>query len=380
MADKKVYTLDRVVRILISIILIGASIYFINYIKAALLPFLLAWLLAYFINPAVEFVQQKMRVRSKMLSIIIVLVTLVMGISAVVLVSIPSITHEIGVVVEAINRYLEGEDLSRSVPQWMQDYLHENLTFKSVMAELRTYNLTEIVNKVISWVWSLVAGSLNMVFGLVASLAVLLYMVFILLDYDRIRTGAVTLIPHKYRHGVALILGDLSISMNRYFRGQALVALIVGILFAIGFTIIGLPLGFALGLFIGLLNMVPYLQLIGIVPMAFLSLVMCIETGDNFWVIFALSLGVMSVVQILQDTLIVPKIMGKVTGLNPAVILLSLSIWGVLLGVIGMIIALPMTTLLLSYYKHFIINGGDINEESIVDVHHDKEQEFVDTL
>ena len=62
-----------------------------------------------------------------------------------------------------------------------------------------------------------------------------------------------------------------------------------------------------------------------------------------------------AVVQMIQDSLLTPKIMGKVTGLNSAIILLSLSIWGSLLGVLGMIIALPMTTLMLTYYQRYII-------------------------
>ena len=60
--------------------------------------------------------------------------------------------------------------------------------------------------------------------------------------------------------------------------------------------------------------------------------------------------------------LLVPRIMGKITGLNPAIILLSLSIWGSLMGMLGMIIALPLTTLMLSYYQRFIINKEDIRQ------------------
>ena len=65
------------------------------------------------------------------------------------------------------------------------------------------------------------------------------------------------------------------------------------------------------------------------------------------------------VVQLFQDLFLVPKIMGKVTGLKPAVILLSLSVWGSLMGIIGMIIALPLTTLIVSYYKRWVL--GDEN-------------------
>lgn len=149
--------------------------------------------------------------------------------------------------------------------------------------------------------------------------------------------------------------------MNTYFRGQALVALCVGILFSIGFLIIDFPLAIGLGLFIGALNMVPYLQIIGFVPTILLAILKAADTGDNFWIIIASATAVFIVVQIIQDAFIVPKIMGKITGLNPAIILLSLSIWGSLMGILGMIIALPLTTLMLSYYQRFIINQEKIS-------------------
>ena len=117
-----------------------------------------------------------------------------------------------------------------------------------------------------------------------------------------------------------------------------------------------------LGLFIGALNMVPYLQIIGFLPTILLAILKAADTGQNFWIIIASALAVFAVVQIIQDTIIVPKIMGKITGLNPAIILLSLSVWGSLMGVLGMIIALPLTTLMLSYYQRFIINREKISD------------------
>ena len=153
---------------------------------------------------------------------------------------------------------------------------------------------------------------------------------------------------------------DIEESMNRYFRGQALVAGLVGILFSIGFLIVGLPLAIVLGLFIGVLNMVPYLQLIGIIPTILLCLVSASDTGTNFWLLFGACILVFIIVQIIEDVFIVPRVMGKVTGLNPAIILLSLSIWGTLLGFVGMIIALPLTTLCLSYYQRYVIGDDSV--------------------
>ena len=160
---------------------------------------------------------------------------------------------------------------------------------------------------------------------------------------------------------------DVEVSMNRYFRGQSLIAFCVGVLLAIGFKIIDFPLAITLGLFIGVLNLIPYLQTIGLIPMVLLSLLRSAETGENFWILFGLSLLVLGIVQAIEDLYLTPRIMGKAMGLNPAIILLSLSIWGTLLGFIGLIIALPLTTLCLSYYKRFILM-----EEDEVEISHKK--------
>ena len=110
--------------------------------------------------------------------------------------------------------------------------------------------------------------------------------------------------------------------------------------------------------------MVPYLQLIGFVPAILLAIVKAADTGQNFWFIMLLVLIVFAVVQIIQDTFLTPKIMGHVTGLHSAIILLSLSIWGSLLGILGMIIALPLTTLSINYYQKFVIRKEKLAEEN----------------
>ena len=100
---------------------------------------------------------------------------------------------------------------------------------------------------------------------------IMLYFIFILLDYEKIANGWPQLIPGKYRPFVEGLVEDVECNMNRYFRGQALIALCVGVLLAIGFKIIDFPLAVTLGLFIGVLNLIPYMQTIGIIPMLILA-------------------------------------------------------------------------------------------------------------
>jgi predicted PurR-regulated permease PerM len=147
---------------------------------------------------------------------------------------------------------------------------------------------------------------------------------------------------------------DVERELNNYIRGQSLVALTMGILFCIGFTIIDFPMAIGLGILIGILDLVPYLHTFALVPTVFLALLKAADTGQNFWVILAMAVAVFIIVQVIIDMIVTPKIMGKAMGLNPAILLLSLSVWGALLGFIGLIIALPLTTLIIAYWQRYV--------------------------
>ena len=179
------------------------------------------------------------------------------------------------------------------------------------------------------------------------------------MDYENMSSGFIKMVPKGHRKFIQGMLNDVEQGMNSYFRGQSLIALIVGILFAFAFWIIDFPMAIPLGLFMGFLNLVPYLQTLGFAPAIVLALLKAHDTGDKFWLIMIAFTIAVLVVQTLQDAVITPKVMGKVTGLNAAVILLSLSVWGSLLGFIGLIIALPLTTLLISYYKRYVLKENE---------------------
>ena len=147
---------------------------------------------------------------------------------------------------------------------------------------------------------------------------------------------------------------DVEKELNNYIRGQSLVALIMGILFCIGFTIIDFPMAIGLGILIGIMDLVPYLHTFALIPTAFLALLKAADTGQNFWIIFAGAFAVFCVVQVIIDMVVTPKVMGKAMGLNPAILLLALSVWGALLGFIGLIVALPLTTILIAYYQRYV--------------------------
>ena len=353
--SRRPYTFDRVTRIIFSIAAIIGTFYLIDLLKGALLPFLIAWLLAYLMHPIVEFFHNKCRIKNRVIAISAALLSVLIFFGLLGWIFIPSIIEEIDKMKILIQNYVSANNSIPFLPESWHEYIREKIDFEKIAQMMNKEDWKKLIETTLAQAWTFLSGSVNQIISIISWFIILLYLFFILLDYEKIITGFRSLIPRRYRRTVFGILTDVQVSMNRYFRGQALVAFLVGILFCIGFLIVGLPLAILLGLFIGLLNMVPYLQIIGVIPTILLCLIKASESGGNFWILFAACMAVFIVVQLIQDIILVPKIMGHVTGLNPAIILLSLSIWGSLLGVIGMIIALPLTSLILAYYQKYIL-------------------------
>lgn len=355
----KLYTLDRVVRLVIGVVIFIGVFLLVKKLSSVLLPFLIGWLIAYLMHPLVMFVQIKMRVKNRVVSIIISLIAVIIFFGGLIMAVVPAIGTEFSRFGLLVSQYAEKIGSNGEIPHFLHqiwNYLIGDIDFKTWLS---LDNIESVTQKVLPGFWNLLSSTWQIIVGIFVVFMILLYVIFILKDYEKISSGFVSLIPPKYRGFVEKLVQDVQVSMNRYFRGQGLIAFIVGILFAAGFAIVGIPLGIVIGLFMGVLNLVPYMQTLGFIPLLLMCLLKSAETGHNFWWILLTVAIVFIIVQATQDLFLTPKIMGKAMGLNPAIILLSLSIWGALLGLVGMIIALPMTTLAISYYKHYVIKEDD---------------------
>lgn len=352
MLEKEI-TFDRFIRGLITIGALLLVVFTVKALSSVLLPFFIAWFLAYMMYPMVKFFQYKLKFRSRILSIIVSLLIVLAAVGGFFWIIVPPAISEFMRFRDLVGEFFRQTGNS-SIGASIENYFQRNFDQNSLVQMLSESNVTEAVGEAVSQVWNLMSYTLDFLMSVLGFFLVLLYLFFILMDYEKMYEGWLKLVPKRNRKFAAELMDDVQRGMNSYFRGQALVAFLVGVLFSIGFLIIDFPLAIALGMFIGFLNLVPYLQAVGFVPTVLLALLKAYDTGDNFWLVLLSACIVFIVVQSIQDTFLVPKIMGKIMGLKPAVILLSLSVWGMLLGVIGLIIALPLTTLLLSYYRRFI--------------------------
>lgn len=354
---KQPITFDRFIRSSLLVLLFVGIGLLLSRLSGVLLPFFIAWLLSYLMYPLVKFLQYKCHLRYRALCIILAAILVLAAVTGFFILVIPPTIEEFSklsvLLKDFSERYLDGTKIAPYIKELIDQYLPQ---YQDKLIDLvQNKSFFDAVQSLLSSLWDLIHQTFDFVIGLIGSLIVLLYMFFILQDYEAIAEGWVKFVPKEQRPFITQLVDDVKSGMNAYFRGQGTVAFIVGVLFSIGFLIVGMPMAIGLGMFMGLLNLVPYLQTLGFLPMALLALLKSADTGESFWWIFLLGALVVGIVQVIQDTFLVPKIMGSAMGLNPAVILLSLSVWGSLLGFIGLIIALPLTTLLISYYRRFVL-------------------------
>lgn len=358
-SNASVFSRETIIRSVITIAVLVALYLLVRRLSGVLLPFLISFVVAYMLAPIVNFFQHKCRLKNRVLSVVVTILLVIGLLTGAVAAVVPAVSRQATSLSQSVKTYVSQWDGNEYFSPRVNERIEEIIQSIDIKTLINSEEVQQGIKKVIPILGDWISSGVNALMGLAVAFICILYIIFLLIDYEKISTNWHKYIPNRFRDSIVMLMGDLDRNMNAYFRGQALVASIVGILFAIGFQIIGLPMGIGIGLFIGVLNLVPYLQALGIPPCIILGLIQSAETGRPVWVVMLCIAAVFIIVQTIQDMVLVPTIMGNVTGMGPAWILLSLSVWGSLLGFVGMIIALPITTLLVSYYKRFVLHISD---------------------
>lgn len=345
-------TFDKFIRWTLAVLGVVVVFLIVNYLSAVLLPFFVAWLFAYLLYPVVKFVQYKLHVPTRPLSIIVTLIFVLAIIGGIVYLIIPPMIDQFDRFITVLTHYLHETTHTNNISRVIKEWIISNQ--EQIQRFLKSPDFTSALKTAMPKVFSLLGQTASIVISIIASCITLLYMFFILMDYEFLSENWIRVFPKKNRPFWHELANDVEGALNSYIRGQGTVAFIMAILFCIGFTIIGFPMAIGLGILIGILDLVPYLHTFALIPTAFLAGLKAADTGENFWIVFGSAVLVFIIVQIITDTIVTPKVMGKAMGLNPAILLLSLSVWGALLGFIGLIIALPLTTLIIAYWKRYV--------------------------
>lgn len=346
------WNVDRIMRLIISLAIASALILLIRYLSDVLLPFFAACFIAYLLQPVVDFNRHLTRSNGRVLPALLTIADVTVSAGLIIYIFLPSVVRELGMLGDIIQSITSGQ---RPIPQpylSIVDFISHYFDPENLRDMLDGSRLETLISKGSS----LIEESWEIIMQVLSVLLTMIYILFILIDYPQIVRGFKLIIPKEYRPKMMGVVYDVARNMNRYFRGQGLIALCAVVFYCTGFSIAGLPLAIPMGLLVGVLYMIPYFQYITLVPVTLICFIYSLGGNVDFITITGKCGLVYLISQCICDYIITPHVMGREMGLNPAMILLSLSVWGSLLGIIGMIIALPVTAIIMTYYERYISN------------------------
>ena len=357
--------------ILIVAICASALLY---YLRNVLAPFVGAFLIAYILNPVVDKIEEWFRIllrkpklrripkrAARIFATIVTLILVASVITSFCLIFIPQISEEFSHFGYLIKKFMSDtawiQEILALIPSDWRGELQNFTAGARFLESLQDINFWEtaqsMIGKLLPGAMGVLSGTASIVFTLVSIVFIIMYTTFLMMDMPKIARKIRVLMPIENNEKPDFLRKTNQL-MKAYFRSQSLVALIVGILYSIAFGVLGFPMGIVFGLFIGILNMVPYLQIASMPVAFFLGIIYSFDTGIPFWEVILMIAAIYLVIQIIEDMLIIPRIVGTEMNLPPVLILLSISVWGKLLGFIGPVCAIPITSIVIAVVQEYV--------------------------
>ena len=338
-------------------LLIGAIIILgrlVGFFSSVIWPLAVAGVLALILRPAVELLQRRLRMRR--LSAVVLLYGLgVLVVGGALIFILPPVIEQAVNFIANLGGYWTRASLyvQDHYPQWMEFSKRQlaNPTVRKI-ADTLTAEAQGMASLALPSLRAAGGGVLG-VFAFGTHLAIIpVYLFFFLLargePTEKI-AGHLPFLKPDLRADVVFLIREFVTIVESFFRGQLLIGFLLGVLLALGFTIVGLKFGLLIGLLLGILNIVPYLgTIIGlatVVPLAFF------QPGGG-WQLVGLVLLVKAIVQTIEGWVITPKIMGERTGLHPVTIIVAIFFWGTAFGgILGMLLAIPLTAFFVTAWR-----------------------------
>lgn len=328
-----------------------ALVGFLYLVRTTVLLLLVAFLIAYLLDPVVDRLEAWRIPRS--LAVLLVAVAVVGVGVAVFLGVLPEVRQQARV-------------LSQQVPQWAERlYLWAQPLLQKLHISLDAQSIEAYTQKALAWVQQnlprlrepllrvlqgMFTGVAGFIVGVYQFIMVPVMAFYLLRDYDKIGPRFYELLPPAWRPAVREWLGEIDRAVGGFLRGQLLIALFLAAYYAVGLTLLRVPLGFFLGILSGLANIVPYMSLVvGLLPAALLAFLDQPSLWRVLWVLLLFESG-----QLLEGLVLGPRVMGRQTGLHPVAVILAVLVGGTLLGLWGVFLAVPAAALLKAVVRRWL--------------------------
>ncbi|MGH9379651.1 MAG: AI-2E family transporter [Thermoanaerobaculia bacterium] len=319
-------------------------------LRRIVMPLLLGLAIAYFLDPVVSAFER--RGRSRVLATVLLAVVAIGVVAAVVLLVVPALIDEAQRLAERFPQYRE--ELQQRIDPWLERMRARYPQQLTVVEErLRSFleqNLPRLAGSIARQAGQLFGSVFGLILFLLNLIFVPVFAFYLLVDMPKLKQGIRRLIPVPYRESVLARLREVDQALSSFVRGQLTIAIIIGLINGIGLTLLGVPLGFAVGMIAGLANMIPYMALVvGLVP----ALLLCWVDSQSWPLMFGV-VAVFTGAQMLEGTVLSPRILGKSVQLHPVWVLLAVIVGGSLFGFFGMLIAVPTAAVIQVFVRHWL--------------------------
>ncbi len=265
---------------------------------------------------------------------------------------LPIIIEQYSILINNFPDYLKG--VLDSTDYYLQRKFHTKLpldaqSISNRIKQYSSYMSTDQLGVLFQTMNSTLISGYSYALTMINFLLFPIFIFYIALDIDKINKYIKNLIPSPWRNSVLLVSKEIRSKLYIFFKGQITVSLILCLLYSLVLSLAGLPSGFIVGLITGLLSFFPY---VGFCTGLFVSLIITFIHSPELWPFTKLIIA-FALVQSIDAFLLTPRIMGTNLGLSPLVVILALLIGGKILGLLGLIIAIPLVASLSILLKYF---------------------------
>lgn len=321
-------------------LVIALTLWLVYLLGDVMMPFAVAAVLAYILNPLVEKLRDR-GVKRGLAAMLVMIFTLVL-LSALVLIIVPMLINQFNNLVERLPQITNFVQ-NKALP-WLDNMVGKNVTVntKTITVWLQSHT-GEMSNTLKQMMPTLMRQSSNVVAGLSNLLLLPFLLYYFLLDWQRWSHGIRALVPRRFIDTYMRISGSMDKVLGEFLRGQLMVMLIMGLIYGVGLMFTGLDSGFAIGMIAGILVFVPYLGAFTGLLLATVAALLQFGSWQGVLMVWA----VFGIGQFLESFLITPKIVGDRIGLSPFWVIFSLMAFGQLMGFVGMLVGLPLAAVVL---------------------------------
>lgn len=322
-----------------------ALAWFIHALGPVLTPFVISAVLAYLGDPLVDRLEKWM---SRTNAVLVVFSGMLFNLVLIILLLVPLLEKQISYLLANLPMYADW--LSNTAWPWLQH------RFGLQEVDLGVAQLTDLLKEHWQQAGGLAAAVLGNItqsgmafLGMIGLMFLIPVITFYLLrDWDTLVENIRQLLPRYVEPGISKLAGESNEMLGAFFRGQILVMIALGVIYAIGLSLIGLKLAFLIGLVAGLLSIVPYLGFaVGLIA----ALIAAVVQFQDIWHVVAV-LVVFGIGQMLEGMVLTPWLVGDRIGLHPVVVIFAVLAGGQLMGFVGMLIALPVAAVLNVLLRH----------------------------